>query len=251
MQEPLYYGNTPTEPLPEHNKMRLYFSTTLSILLAAGPLSLTCNIHPQNTSRISEITSPGFGPEFEELSHLNGITLDIRYATINNFTRTNLYGDFKACYLHKIAAEKMRAAIRSLSLLKPGWRFRVFDCLRPRRVQKMLWASVAGTPQQPYVANPTKGSIHNYGFAIDLTLEDEKGAEADMGTPYDTFSPLSEPAREKEFLKSGELSRKQYENRLILRGVMERAGFIRLGNEWWHFDALLSEQVRQGYRIVD
>lgn len=190
-----------------------------------------------------------FGPDFVEVS--SGLQLDIRYATTNNFTGRNLYGDFRSCFLHREAAAKLQNAVKNLHQSRPGWKFLVFDCLRPRSVQKILYAAVAGTSKQSYVAHPAGGSIHNFGFAMDLSLVDAQGREVDMGTPYDAFEPLAEPVREQEFLKSGRLTQQQHANRLILRHAMQQAGFIQLGNEWWHFDAKAAAEVRSKYRIVE
>ncbi len=191
------------------------------------------------------------GPDFQEVQASNKVRIDLRYATTNNFTGVNLYKDFNRCYLHKLAAQKLQSAISYLNAAKPGWKLMIFDCLRPRSVQKLLWQRVVGTPQQPYVANPAGGSIHNYGFAIDLSLADENDHEIDMGTPFDSFLPLAEPAREDEFLKSGRLTSEQIGHRKILRSAMERAGFVQLMNEWWHYDAFEARVVRAKYRIVE
>ena len=190
-------------------------------------------------------------PDFTEIKASPLIMIDLRYATKNNFTGTNLYGYFNRCYLHNKAAKKLKAASEYLQKLKPGWKLLIFDCLRPANVQKILFEKVKGTKFEPYVANPKYGSIHNYGFAIDLSLQDEKGREVDMGTPFDSFNKLSRPTMEKEFLGSGQLTQSQVANRLILRKVMEKSGFIQLSIEWWHYDALPSRQVRKKYLIVE
>lgn len=202
-----------------------------------------------DTSRNAE--SSRFGPEFEDVSGYENVRLDIRYASENNFTHKNLYGTFAACFLHRQAARKLKNAVIALTEQAPGFRFLIFDCLRPRSVQRILWQKVRGTPQEPYVANPDFGSIHNFGFALDLSLVDSDGNELDMGTPYDTFSPLSEPVREEQFLKEQKLSQKQIASRRLLRRVMEDSGFFQLGNEWWHYDALPSSEVRASHSIVE
>jgi len=176
---------------------------------------------------------------------------DLRYATENNFMGVNLYGPFQKCYLHSIAAEKIEKAAALLSAKKPGYRLLLLDCLRPRSVQRLLYKTVQGTPQQGFVGNPDKGSIHNFGFAIDLTIADESGKEIDMGTPFDYFQPLARPDKEKEYLTSGELTQTQHENRLLLRSVMLEAGFSMINNEWWHFNALSAKEVRASYQIVE
>lgn len=101
----------------------------------------------------------------------------------------------------------------------------VFDGLRPREVQQRLWDRVKGTEKQSYVADPQKGSVHNYGFAVDLSLQDEQGKEVDMGTPFDSFEPLAQPKLEERFLREGKLSPTHVDHRRLLRDVMESAGF--------------------------
>jgi len=175
----------------------------------------------------------------------------LKYATDDNFTKTNLYGDFSKCYLHRVAEEKLKKAVSLLTKKKPGWKFVIFDALRPRSVQRLFWDRVKGTSLQRYVANPDRGSVHNYGLALDIGLMDEKGQMVDMGTSFDEFSLASEPRNEDECLKDGRLSSEQVRNRRILRGVMTSAGFTQLPYEWWHFDALPIGEIKSKIPIVE
>jgi zinc D-Ala-D-Ala dipeptidase len=86
---------------------------------------------------------------------------------------------------------------------------------------------------------------------LDVSILDENGKELDMGTAYDDFSALAEPRLEQKFLKEGSLTAVQIRQRKLLREVMERAGFIALPVEWWHFDALPAAEVRTKFRIVE
>jgi D-alanyl-D-alanine dipeptidase len=190
-------------------------------------------------------------PGYSDISDVPNVHVDLRYASENNFLKKNLYGNFRRCFLERTAAEKLRQAARDLNMIMPGWKLLVFDCLRPRSLQRKLFAAVEGTPRQPYVANPRGGSIHNFGLAVDLSLEDEHGHEVDMGTQFDDFTPLAQPAQESKSLASGKLSREQLEHRLLLRKIMTGAGFIQLPIEWWHYDALPKDQVRKNFRIVE
>lgn len=190
--------------------------------------------------------------EFKDISKIPGVKIELRYATENNFMKKNVYGDFKTAYLHQIAFEKLQKAAANLAKAKPGYQLLVFDALRPRRVQRVLFSYVKGTDQQGYVADPDKGSVHNYGFAVDLTVVDPSGKELDMGTPYDDFTKLAEPRMESEFLKDGKLTRAQLDNRLLLRKAMEDAGFKVLSHEWWHFDAMSVDEAKaQKHQIVE
>lgn len=203
------------------------------------------------TSVNPEIARLSADPDYVDVSKMEGLILDLRYASPNNFVGRDVYGDFDRCFLHRLAAEKLRTAGEHLRLARPGWKFLIFDCLRPRTVQRILFEKVKGTAQEKYVADPDKGSIHNYGFAVDLSLADENGNEVDMGTGFDSFEAIAEPRREAEFLKSGELTQAQVSNRLILREAMTSAGFIQLPYEWWHYDALPKAEVRGKFRIVE
>ncbi len=165
--------------------------------------------------------------------------------------KENLYGGFNTCYLHKEAFEKFQKAVELLKESKTGRKFILFDCLRPRSIQYKLWEKVKGTTKEPYVANPEKGSIHNFGFAIDLSLLEEDGKELDMGTSFDDFSKLSEPDLEEEFYKKGKLSSSQIANRKFLRKILIQAGFEQRPNEWWHFDALSSKIVKKRYKMIE
>jgi D-alanyl-D-alanine dipeptidase len=190
-------------------------------------------------------------PDYTDVSTIANVHVELRYASENNFLGKNLYGEFHRCLLHRVAAEKFRRAALILEQTRPGWKLLVFDCLRPRGLQEKLFAAVEGTARQPYVANPRTGSIHNYGLAVDLSLEDENGREVDMGTVFDDFTSLAQPAREQEYAASGKLSREQLANRLLLRKVMTQAGFIQLPIEWWHYDAVRKQQVRKTFKIVE
>lgn len=204
--------------------------------------------HPSIADSINQIKS---SPDYMDLSTFSNVKINLKYATTDNFMGINMYGAFQKPYLHKVAAEKLKAAIEILKKEKPGWSFIVFDALRPRSVQWIMWDRVKNTPQKGYVADAQKGSVHNYGFALDISLMDDKGNELDMGTPFDTFSDLAQPRYENKYLKTGKLTQKQIDNRLILRQLMVRAGFRSIPNEWWHFDGLPREELEKKYRMVE
>ena len=194
-------------------------------------------------------------PNFTDISAYPCVLVDLRYASVNNFMGINMYGPLygpkRKVFLHKDAAAKLTKAIELLKKARPGWSFLVFDALRPRSVQWMMWDKVKDTPQKKYVANPAIGSAHNYGMAIDIGLTDGKNGEVDMGTGFDAFTPLAEPRQEAKFLKRGKLTARQVENRLILRRAMTGAGFRQLSHEWWHYNALPEPEIRKKYKIVE
>lgn len=190
-------------------------------------------------------------PDFEDVTALPNVKVDLRYGTKQNILGRDVYGGFQRALLHRIAAEKFRAASSLLREKHPGLFFLIFDALRPQAAQLAFWDLVKDTPQRIYFANPEVGSVHSFGFALDLGLCDASGRELDMGTGFDDLTDLAQPKLEEEFLKTGELSQKQLANRKILRGVMEEAGFIQLPHEWWHYDALPGAEVRAGYQRCD
>ncbi len=189
--------------------------------------------------------------EYIRLDRYPFTQIELKYASQDNFMGTNVYGDFDRAFLHAKAAEKFGIATSILSRLAPGYQFIVFDALRPRSVQRILWSHVEGTPFEIYVAQPDRGSMHNYGCAIDLSLLDPEGKEVDMGSGFDSFIELSQPKLEERFLESGQLSQSQLKNRLILRQSMTEAGFIQLQHEWWHFDAFPQPYIRENFVIVE
>lgn len=190
-------------------------------------------------------------PEFEDLTPLPQVKADLRYGTTNNLLGRDVYGGYQKVLLHREAAAKFRIAASLLTERAPELQFVVFDALRPQTAQIQFWEIVKGTPQQPYFADPAKGSIHSFGFAIDLGLLDSRGRELPMGTEFDDLSPLAEPRREEEFLQEGKLTAEHLKNRRLLRSIMVDAGFLSIPHEWWHFDALPPAQVRASFKIVE
>jgi D-alanyl-D-alanine dipeptidase len=188
---------------------------------------------------------------FVNLSKFSQVVIQLKYASIDNFMGKNVYGKFTEAYLHAEAAKKFERAIAILQKESPGWKFVVFDALRPRSAQWSLWNHVRGTPEEIYVANPERGGMHNFGCAIDLSLLDAQGRTVDMGTGFDAFVPLSQPQLEQTFLARGQLTQTQIQNRLILREAMTQGGFIQLPHEWWHFDAFPADEVRARFEIVE
>lgn len=190
--------------------------------------------------------------DYVDIGLFPNVQVDLRYAGRNNFTGENLYnGSLQQALLHQHAAEKMKRAAANLVKEKPGWSFLVFDALRPLSVQRRMWSFVENTPQQIYVANPERGSIHNFGLAVDLTLLDENGREVDMGTPFDSFEELAQPRFEEKFLEEGRLTDSQVENRRLLRRLMTAAGFLSIPHEWWHFNAVEILEARAHYTMIE
>jgi CubicO group peptidase (beta-lactamase class C family)/D-alanyl-D-alanine dipeptidase len=154
------------------------------------------------------------------------IKLDIRYATSNNFLGTPLYTSSQA-FLQRPAAEALVRAHRALGKL--GYGLLIHDAYRPWQITKLFWEA---TPESGriFVADPSQGSKHNRGAAVDLTLYDRQtGSAIEMVGGYDEFSPRSFPDY------PGGTSRQRW-HRELLRRTMEAEGFTVFPFEWWHFD---------------
>lgn len=152
------------------------------------------------------------------------IAVDIRYATPHNFTRQVLYPAGK-CLLRKAVAKRL--SLVQTDVARQGLGLKVWDCYRPLSIQHKLWALV---PDTRYVADPKKGSRHNRGAAVDVTLVDSGGRELEMPTGYDDFS-------ESAHRGFAGASPAAAANRQLLESAMQRHGFTGLATEWWHFDA--------------
>lgn len=149
--------------------------------------------------------------------------IDIRYATKDNFTGTQLY-PVGRCKLRRAVAHRLARAAKTLRAQER--RLLVWDCYRPRSIQDALWKLV---PDERYVANPKQGSRHNRGAAVDVGLVDKDGNAVVLPTTFDEFS---EAAHRVNALKgdSGAEARR-------LEAAMKKAGFVGMPTEWWHFDA--------------
>lgn len=180
-----------------------------------------------------------------------GLAVDLRYATTNNFVGRNLYGSLDCAWLHQLAADGLERAADLLAHEAPGHRLLVLDAVRPHRVQILLWDHLEGTDLRQYVADPALGSIHSFGMALDATLIDAQGRELDMGTGYDEMTELSHPQLEARHVAQGKLTPQQLRNRELLRGVLGRAGFWGIVNEWWHFEMLDRKKVRSEFTRVE
>ena len=180
------------------------------------------------------------------------IQVDLMYASKSNMFGESLYGCLKRCYLQPEAAQKVAKAQKELKKLYPNYSLLILDGGRPRSVQQKMWNLVKGTPLQSYVANPSRGSMHNYGAAVDITIIDKKGNELDMGDPDPRTNILGKNKKEiQDALNAVNLTDKQKTNREMLKQVMLKAGFKPLSFEWWHFNAFEKDLIRKTYKIIE
>lgn len=179
------------------------------------------------------------------------IIVDLKYATLDNFTKTVLYDSISNAYLHTLAANKLVKAQKYLKELNPKLTIIIYDAARPLSVQKKMFEVVKGTSQEPYVANPTRTGLHNYGMAADVSICDENGKPLDMGTPFDHLGKEAGINREQEFIKLGILTAQQVKNRELLRKVMIYGGFQTIRGEWWHFNAVSLAEAKKSYKLIE
>lgn len=155
------------------------------------------------------------------------IRLDIRYATAQNFTGRRLYSQARA-FLVAPAAKALEQAHRAVQHEDFG--LTIYDAYRPWRITKALWDATPAGPKRNYVANPKRGSKHNRGCAIDVTLHHlADGAEVAMPSGYDEFTTRAHRNYTGATVDA-------LHHRALLQKVLEDAGFRGASNEWWHFD---------------
>ena len=154
-----------------------------------------------------------------------GLVYDLRYATTNNFMHRLMYpAGTKNTYLRWPAAMALLSV--QAELHGRGLGLKIFDAYRPFSVTVKFWELVK---DERYVANPSKGSGHNRGIAVDLTIINAiTGKELDMGTGFDNFTDTAHHS-------FTHLKEEVLQNRLLLRSVMEKNGFKAFESEWWHY----------------
>jgi zinc D-Ala-D-Ala dipeptidase len=174
--------------------------------------------------------------DWEELTEEQGFVIDIRYASENNFMKKKIY-DCGRCLMRKEAARALVLLNEEL-IKKYNFRLKIFDCFRPQDFQQRLWDIM---PDINYVAHPSKGSMHNRGVAVDLTIVDSLNRELDMGTEFDFFG------KEAHFDFTN-LPNEVLANRKLLRAKMEQYGFAGIRTEWWHFSHTAKTYPLSNYR---
>lgn len=208
---------------------------TGSILINKDSLSFNTEVKIPEAKLLDTITC-----DFEDIDLVDitlfskDIILDISYATKNNFLDTVLYPCAKCLLRYEVLKDLLKVETEFKSM---GYRLKVFDCYRPHSVQVIMWNKV---PMVGLVADPKTGSRHNRGSAVDLTLCDLAGNEIDMGTDHDDLS-----LKGRTFYTG--FSDTVYQNRMLLRTVMQKYHFIGINSEWWHF----SHDCATKYKVSD
>lgn len=156
-------------------------------------------------------------------NYSNDFVFDMKYATSDNFLKEKVY-PCGECFLRVKTIKSLLEANKAF--LDKGFKIKLYDCYRPIAIQKQMWKIV---PNPTYVANPKRGSIHNKGGAVDITLVDSLGVELDMGTKFDFFG---EEAGH-HYLN---LSEEILANRKFLKEIMLQHNFKSFDSEWWHYN---------------
>ncbi|MEW5741360.1 MAG: D-alanyl-D-alanine dipeptidase [Myxococcota bacterium] len=163
-------------------------------------------------------------PLVEVQAQIPDVVVDLRYATPDNFMKKQVYPADARCLLLERSATMLSKAAEALRT--KGFRLKLYDCYRPHSVQYELWKVL---PVPGYVADPKKGSNHNRGGAVDLTLVTLDGGAVEMPSGYDFFGKAAHHG-----FKGA--SAEAAKNRETLREAMEAAGFKKNPMEWWHYD---------------
>lgn len=150
------------------------------------------------------------------------ILIDMRYASSHNFTGHKVYADNRCALRPEAAACLHQAAVAARMA---GLTIKVLDAYRPAAAQQVFWELC---PDPRYVADPSEGSNHTRGVAVDVTLVNAQGKELDMGTDFDYM-------HEESHHSYPNLPEHVQRNRLLLLGIMLNAGFCPMPTEWWHY----------------
>lgn len=159
-----------------------------------------------------------------QIQENQNIVFDLRYATTNNFTNTQIYLEEKV-FIHKNTLKDFKCVVKKAQ--QQGYKIKIFDAWRPYEAQEFLF-SIVNNPD--FVSPPTGTCGHCRGMAIDLTLINKKtNQEVDMGTEFDDFTT-------KAYANANEITEEQKQNRQILQNIMQSCNYEIYNYEWWHFN---------------
>lgn len=176
------------------------------------------------SSQLLDISKENDSNAFVNLrNYSNDFVFEMKYATTDNFLKEKVY-PCDECFLRVKTVRALLAANKDF--LEKGYHIKIYDCYRPKAIQKKMWKIV---PDANFVANPKKGSIHNRGGAVDISLVDANGVELDMGTKFDFFG--KEASHNFRDLPAETLA-----NRKLLKEIMLQHNFKSFDSEWWHYN---------------
>ena len=190
-------------------------------------LFLSCKstyLDSKKSSVILDIKNENDSNAFVNLKNYSSdFVFDMKYATADNFLKEKVY-PCDECFLRVKTLKALLEANKSF--IEKGFKIKLYDCYRPRAIQKKMWRIV---PDANFVANPKKGSIHNRGGAVDISLVDSVGNELNMGTKFDFFG-------EEASHNYQNLSDEIMANRRFLKEIMLQHNFKSFDSEWWHYN---------------
>ncbi|HVF95721.1 MAG TPA: M15 family metallopeptidase [Flavisolibacter sp.] len=198
----------------------IFFLACVSLTLAASAQQL--KVVDRYAAYKQAVGADSLQGMVELKDFLPAIVYDLQYATKENFTGKKLYKAGNKTFVRLAVARALQKV--SAELLKAGYGLKIWDAYRPYAVTKKMWELIG---DERYVANPAKGSGHNRGLAVDLTLT-QNGNDVDMGTVFDNFTDSAHH-------NFKNLSDSVSKNRVLLRTTMEKYGFNALETEWWHY----------------
>jgi len=204
----------------------IVFLLNISLLTRAQDSSTTLLPVIKNLQKYYELVKDDSTKRMVELKRIiPGLQYDLRYASMGNFMHRSMYPENTAVtFLRQPAAAALKKVQHELN--EKGMGLKIFDAYRPYSVTVKFWELVK---DERYVANPAKGSGHNRGIAVDLTIINlSTKRELDMGTGFDNFTDSAHHG----FMQ---LPEKVLQNRRLLKLVMEKNGFNALETEWWHY----------------
>lgn len=204
------------------------------LLFLAFCIQLSAQTIPQNKYGLKVITSLDIYHQSVALDsnkllvdlekYIPGIKIDIKYATKDNFTKKVLYPIAKA-YARLPVAITLKKIQEELKA--QGYEIKIFDAYRPYSITQLMWSVVL---DDRYAANPKKGSRHNRGCAVDLTIiNSSTQKELEMPTAFDDFTIKAHHAYTK-------LPENAIKNRALLKNIMIKNNFEPITSEWWHYD---------------
>ncbi len=156
---------------------------------------------------------------------IKDIKLELRYASVNNFMHREMYPPKTNFSFLRLPVVNALVKVQE-NLNQKGLGLKIFDAYRPYDVTKKFWELVH---DERYVANPAKGSGHNRGTSVDLTIiELQTNQELNMGTDFDNFTDSAHHS-------FTNFPKNILDNRILLKQTMEQFGFIPLETEWWHY----------------
>lgn len=203
-----------------------YISAVLLILFySTVKAQNSLNVIKQPTQYLQKLTKDSLQRMQLLTDLISDLQYDLRYASTNNFVQKIMYPTNTNYTFLRLAPAKALDSVQQ-ELKQKGYGLKIFDAYRPYAVSVAFWDLVK---DERYVANPAKGSGHNRGIAIDLTIiNKETGGAFDMGTDFDNFTDTAHH----NFLQ---LPAAVLENRKLLKTTMEKYGFKALSTEWWHY----------------